>query len=239
MKDLPLVVRPHGGPHGIRDTWSYQPDVQLLASRGYAVLQVNFRGSGGRGEAFTRLGYRQWSGAMQDDIADATRQLIGAGVVDGKRVCISGASFGAYSAMISSIRYPDLYRCAVGYAGVYRLERLFRSGDTGKSSSSRRYFDLVIGRQPGDLERESPASRAAELRQPVLLVHGAADWRTPPEHADALRKALAASGNPPEWLMVPREGHGFARKPNRVAYYDALLAFLDRNIGTVPAPAAP
>jgi dipeptidyl aminopeptidase/acylaminoacyl peptidase len=239
MKDLPLVVMPHGGPHGVRDAWDFRPEVQLLASRGYAVLQVNFRGSGGRGQAFTRLGYRQWSGAMQDDIADATRQLVGAGVVDPKRVCIAGASFGAYSAMISSIRYPDLYRCAVGYAGVYRLERLFRSGDTGDSDRSRRYFDLVIGRDPAELDRDSPASRAAELRQPVLLVHGQADWRTPPEHAEALRKALAKSGNPPEWLMVPREGHGFVRKPNRVAYYRALLAFLDRHIGPAPAPQAP
>lgn len=239
MKNLPLVVMPHGGPHGVRDAWSYDPEVQLLASRGYAVLQVNFRGSSGRGETFTRLGHGQWSGAMQDDIADATRQLVGAGVADAKRICISGASFGAYSAMISSIRYPELYRCAVGYAGVYRLDRLFRSGDTSQSASNRRYFEMVIGRDADTLRRESPASRAAELRQPVLLVHGQADWRTPPEQAEALRKALAESGNPPEWLMVPREGHGFARKPSRVAYYKAMLAFLDRHIGTAPAPAAP
>ena len=239
MRNLPLVVNPHGGPHGIRDVWGFQPEAQLLASRGYAVMQVNFRGSGGRGEAFTRLGYRQWSGAMQDDIADATRQLVGAGVIDPKRICIAGASFGAYSAMISSIRYPDLYRCAVGYAGVYRLERLFSSGDTGKKADTRRYFDLVIGRDEASLERESPASRAAELRQPVLLVHGEADWRTPPEHAHALRKALVAAGNPPEWLMVPREGHGFVRRPNRIAYYEKMIAFLDRHIGPASAAGPP
>jgi dipeptidyl aminopeptidase/acylaminoacyl peptidase len=176
---------------------------------------------------------------MQDDIADATRQLIAAGVADPKRVCIAGASFGAYSAMISSIRYPDLYHCAVGYAGVYQLERVFKSGDTALSARSRRYFDMVIGRDPADLERESPTSRAAELRQPVLLVHGRSDWRTPPEQAEALRRALAKSGNPPEWLMVAREGHGFARRPNRVAYYEAMLAFLDRHIGPATAAEAP
>ena len=122
---------------------------------------------------------------------------------------------------------------------MYSLERLFSSGDTGKKADTRRYFDLVIGRDEASLERESPASRAAELRQPVLLVHGEADWRTPPEHAHTLRKALVAAGNPPEWLMVAREGHGFVRRPNRIAYYEKMIAFLDRHIGPASAAGPP
>src|SRR5690606_4347243 len=118
----PLVVLPHGGPHGPYDTWGYASDVQFLASRGYAVLQVNYRGSGGRGRAFMERGYGEWGGKMQDDIADGVRWAIDEGLVDADRICTYGASYGGYAAMMQPIRYPELYKCAIGYVGVYDLE---------------------------------------------------------------------------------------------------------------------
>lgn len=121
-KQLPLVVNPHGGPHYVRDSWGFDPQNQMLANQGIAVLQVNFRGSGGYGEAFQQAGYRKWGSEIQYDIIDATRHLIDQGIVDKQRICIVGGSFGGYSALQSSVMEPDLFKCAIGFAGVYDLE---------------------------------------------------------------------------------------------------------------------
>lgn len=231
-KNLPMVVIPHGGPHGVRDHWAYYPDVQVLATRGYAVLQVDFRGSGGYGEAFQRQGYRQWGLAIQDDIVDATRWAMDNGVADSDRICILGGSFGAYSALMSAIRAPDLFRCAVGYAGVYDLELMYSRGDIRQTEHGRRYLDLVLGRDEAALAAQSPAAQIDRLKAQVLLVHGGADRRAPLAHAKKLKDALETHGKPYEWLVVPDEAHGFYRAENREKYYVRVLDFLSRHIGT-------
>jgi dipeptidyl aminopeptidase/acylaminoacyl peptidase len=235
-KDLPMVVNPHGGPHGIRDYWRFNEEAQLLASRGYAVLQVNFRGSGGYGRSFERAGYREWGGLMQDDIADAVRWAIGEGYADADRICIYGASYGGYAALMNTVRYPDLYRCTIGYVGVYDLALMYNDGDIPQSMFGRNYLARVLGNER--LAENSPVSHADRIKAPVLLIHGGEDVRVPQAHADRMRRALKDAGNDPEWLVERREGHGFYNMENRVRLYTQLLAFLDRHIGPAAARAA-
>ncbi len=227
----PMVVMPHGGPLGVTDYWYFDKEVQWLSANGYAVLQVNFRGSGGYGDAFMRKGHRTWGTDIQNDIIDATHFVTGTQTVDNNRVCIIGGSFGAYSALMSSILSPQTYRCAVGYAGVYDLSLMFKQGDITESLSGLRYLELVLGKDKEVLAAQSPVSRAGEIKSPVLLVHGTDDYRTPLPQAMRLEKALKEAGNPPEMLIVSNEGHGFVREKNRTQYLLALKSFLDKHIG--------
>lgn len=227
----PMVVMPHGGPLGVVDSWYFDKDVQWLAANGYAVLQVNFRGSGGYGQAFVRKGYRTWGTEIQHDIIDATHFVTGTQTVDKNKVCIIGGSFGAYSALMSSLLSPQTFRCAVGYAGVYDLSLMYKKGDVPESLSGLRYLDLVLGKDKAALAAQSPVSRAGEIKAPVLLVHGTDDFRTPLPQAMRLEKALKEAGNPPEMLIVSNEGHGFVREKNRTQYLLALKSFLDKHIG--------
>ena len=234
-KNLPLVVIPHGGPIGIRDWWGWDADAQYLASRGYAVLQVNFRGSGGYGEAFRKAGYREWGGKMIDDLTDSTRTLIADGTVDGGRVCIYGGSYGGYAALMSAIREPDLYRCAVGYAGVYDLPLLFRESDVTLQRIGRRFWQDSMGDDPALLQAQSPVSRLDTLRAAVMIVHGEEDLRAPYSQAKALRAALERRKLPYEWLVKANEGHGFYDEANRTELFEKVGAFIDRHIGTAAA----
>jgi dipeptidyl aminopeptidase/acylaminoacyl peptidase len=228
---VPLVVMPHGGPHGEHDTWYFDVDSQFLASRGYAVLQVNYRGSGGRGVDFMESGYRQWGGKVQDDIVDGLKWTIAQGEVDGSRVCAYGASFGAYSALMLPVREPSMFKCAVGYAGVYDL-KLLRSSDEYKGNkAAQSLIARYIGTDQQELDRFSPAMQATSIKVPVLLVHGGKDKRAPVQHAEEMREALTRAGNAPEWLLAPNEGHGFYDTANRTAFYEKLEAFLAKNIG--------
>lgn len=236
-EDLPMVVVPHGGPHGVRDYWLFDQESQLLASRGYAVLRLNFRGSGGYGMDHEIAGYRQWGGAMQDDIADAVRWTVEQGLVDGDRVCIYGGSYGGYAAMVNAARYPDLYRCAVGFAGVYDLPLMYQDGDVRQSMFGRAYLDRVLGR--GNLSAASPVNLAAQIKVPVLLAHGGQDVRVPPAHAERMRKALRDAGNDPEWLFERTEGHGFYGAESQLKFYTQLVTFLDRHIGAGAGESAP
>ncbi|KFN44821.1 alpha/beta hydrolase family protein [Arenimonas oryziterrae] len=224
----PMVVLPHGGPYDIKDDWSYDADAQFLANRGYAVLQVNFRGSGGRGVNFVESGYRQWGKLIQDDIADGAKWAIAQNIADGKRVCIYGASFGGYSALMNPIRYPDLYRCAIGYVGVYDLSTEWKAGDTNDTVQGRRFLERVIGHDPAELDAQSPAKHADALTLPVMLIHGKDDWRVPMEQFDALSTALKGHGIGFESIVKNGEGHGYYKLENRVEVYDRIDAFLQR-----------
>jgi dienelactone hydrolase len=226
----PLVVIPHGGPHGIYDDWYFDVDAQFLASRGYAVLQVNFRGSGGRGLAFEQAGYRQWGGKIQDDLIDGVKWAIAQGEVDGKRVCVYGASFGGYSALMLAAREPAMFRCAVGYAGVYDLNLLLTSDDAITERRTLNIFKRYVGDDKAELDRFSPVKLASRITAPVLLVHGGKDKRAPVEHAEAMRAALTKAGHPPEWLLAPDERHGFYDTKNRTEFYQRLEAFLAKNL---------
>lgn len=228
--NLPTVVMPHGGPH-VRDYWGFDRDVQLLASQGYAVVQVNFRGSTGYGKAFEQAGWAEWGGKIQDDITLATRYAIQSGVADKDRVCLYGASFGGYSALQSAIREPELYQCAIGYVGVYDLPMLYKEGDIKTQKWGDAYLDKTLGTDMVLLKAQSPALNVDKLKAPVLIIHGEEDERAPIEHAEALRDALDKKGHSYQWLVKDKEGHGFYNQDNVVELYQTVLSFLNTHIG--------
>ena len=235
----PLVVLPHGGPHGIRDRWNYDWEVQLLANRGYAVLQLNFRGSGGFGWDFESSGYREWGAKMQDDLTDATHWAIENKVTEPGRICIFGASYGGYAALMGAVREPELYRCAVGYAGVYDLELMFSSGDAPRSRLGRAYLNSALGDDVAQLRSRSPAFNAEKIRIPVLLIHGKEDGRADFKQAKKMKAALEASHKEFEWMALSREGHGVYDEETRREVYERILKFLDRHLQAgAPAPVA-
>ncbi len=227
----PMVVLPHGGPHGPYDSWGYDADAQFLASRGYAVLQVNFRGSGGRGKDFEESGYREWGGKMMDDIADGVRWAIASKLADPDRICTFGASFGGYAALMQPIRYPELYKCAIGYVGVYDLEVMYKAGDIKSSKSGRRYLERVLGKDEATLAANSPSRNVDKIKVPVMLAQGSIDQRVPMAQFDALVDAFRKQGTPVETMVASGEGHGFYKPENRAELYKRIEAFLDKNIG--------
>ncbi|MFB9068711.1 alpha/beta hydrolase family protein [Pseudofulvimonas gallinarii] len=236
-RNLPLVVLPHGGPHGIRDYWMFDPESQLIASRGYAVLRLNFRGSGGYGRQFEVAGYRQWGGAMQDDVADAVRWAVAEGLADRGRVCIYGGSYGGYTALMNPARNPDMYKCAVGYVGVYDLPLMFQDGNVRRTQFGREYLGMVLS--GSDLQDFSPVNHASRISIPVFLIHGAQDSQVPITHSERMRAALRKAGNDPQWLVERAEGHGFYTERARLGLYTQLLDFLDRHIGTRATASSP
>ncbi|MCG8464102.1 MAG: prolyl oligopeptidase family serine peptidase, partial [Xanthomonadales bacterium] len=230
-KPYPLVVLPHGGPFGIRDYRDFNGEVQLLAHNGYAVLQVNFRGSGGYGTAFEKAGHRQWGQAMQDDLTDATQWLVEQGYADKNRMCIFGASYGGYAALMGVIREPDLYRCAIGYAGVYDLNMMYEEGGLRYYSDGVTYLERTLGEDSPELKAYSPVHQVDKIKVPLFIAHGGEDRVVPDEHAKALRDALKDANKEFEWLHYRREVHGFANQEHLQAFYSKVLAFLDEHIG--------
>lgn len=232
-KGLPMVVMPHGGPFGVADTWDFDQDAQLLAEAGYAVLRVNYRGSGNYGRTFMHAGARQWGGRMQDDVTDATRWAVEQGVADPKRICLYGASYGAYATMMGLAREPALYRCGVGYVGVYDLPMMYRD-DARQATYVKNWFTEWLGTKDS-LAAISPTEHAGKITQPVFLAAGGKDVRAPMDHSKRMEKALKAAGNVPETLYFDTEGHGFHTEEHRRAYYVKLLDFLARSLGGAKA----
>lgn len=225
-KNLPLVVNPHGGPHYVRDYWQFDAQNQLIASKGVAVLQVNYRGSGGYGLAFQQAGYGQWGARVQQDIIEATQHVIADGTVDKDRICIVGASFGGYSALQAATMAPELFKCAVGFAGVYDLELMFSEGDIKGLGSGLAYLRQVLPKEPAQLHAMSPVYNVDKLKAAILLVHGGEDERAPIEQYQALTKALDAKSYPYKSLVLDNEGHGFYNDEHCAQYYSELLSFL-------------
>ncbi|MEE2002672.1 S9 family peptidase [Alkalimonas sp. MEB108] len=240
-KDLPLIMLPHGGPHGPRDMLSFNPrspavvDAKVFASHGYAVLQPNFRGSGGFGRSFEQAGHRNWGTTMIDDMTDGVLHLVEQGIVNKGRVCAYGASYGGYAALMSAVREPDLYQCTVGFVGLYDLNTMFEVGDIPQRQSGINYLELVLGRDKAQLDAQSPQMHLDKLKAPVFLIHGAEDRRTPLSHATGLRAELDKRNHPYEWLVKEREGHGFYNPENEVERWQRMLAFFERYIGTSAA----
>jgi dipeptidyl aminopeptidase/acylaminoacyl peptidase len=231
-KGLPLILDVHGGPYGYRDEWGFDPEVQLFASRGYAVLQVNYRGSGGYGLQFESLGYHNWGTTMQDDLADAVRWAVKQGYADPKRVCIYGASYGGYAALQNPIRYPGLYQCAVGYVGLYDMTLQKEHEDVRHTASGKRIYQELFGDDAVALKAISPVYNADKLDVPVFIIYGGADKKVVPENAKEMLAALDKAGKkyePP--LYEPDEGHGFVTLPHQVELYTRMLAFFDKYIG--------
>ena len=230
-KNLPLVVYPHGGPHGIRDYWDYDWAVQIMANSGYAVLQMNYRGSGGYGEEFGDAGHGKWGTLMQDDLTDATLAMIESGVADKSRICIYGASYGGYAALMGAAREPDLYKCAIGSMGVYDLPMMFKKGDITSRQSGLAYLRDVLGNDLEDQKRRSPVYNVDKIKANVFLIHGAKDERAPIEQAEALKDAFDDIGKRYKWLELDDEAHGYYDENNRLLVYTKILEFLKENIG--------
>jgi dienelactone hydrolase len=223
---LPLVVMPHGGPFRTTDDWSYDPDVQYLASLGYAVLQVNFRGSSQRGEAFAKAAWRGWGTTIQDDITDGVKAVVAQNLADKDRICIYGGSFGGYSAMMNPIRNPGMYKCAIGYAGVYDLGVWVEDHDNSKRG--RAWLDYELGTSPASLDAQSPARHADQVGVPVLLIHGRSDEIAGFKHFEKMKAALEKAGTPVDSLVKGEEGHGFYSESNQAEAYERIAAFLKK-----------
>ena len=201
------------------------------------MLQVNYRGSGGYGTRFERIGYREWAGAMQDDLTDATRWAIETGITEAGRVCIHGWSYGGYAALMSVVREPDLYACSVPAAGVYDLDIQYKKADFARATRwGTKYIDGVIGPTAEDRHRASPITYLDRLKTPLFIVHGEEDARVPVDHARELRKRLKAAGIEARYMEKENEGHGFFKEENRADFFNALLAFLDEHIGEAAQP---
>ncbi|GLQ96542.1 prolyl oligopeptidase [Dyella mobilis] len=231
MNNLPMVLLPHGGPIDVDDNWFFDTDSQFLASRGYLVLQINYRGSSGRGPGFEGDGYGKWGTRIQQDLIDGVKWAEAQHYADAKRVCVFGGSFGGYSAMMTVIRAPGLFKCAIGEAGIYDLAMMYDKGDIKDTKFGKNYLEQAIGKDPAELAANSPDKLADKIDVPVLLIHGEADERAPFAQAKAMRAALEAAHKPYEWLTKPNEGHGFYKEENVVDMYNHVQAFLEKNIG--------
>ncbi len=226
----PLIVNPHGGPIGPRDNWGFKGETQLLVEAGFAVLQINFRGSGGFGKNLLNAGLKTWGSDIQHDIIDATKYAIEEGMVDGNRICIYGGSFGGYSALMAPLIEPELFKCAAGFVGVYDLPYLYESGDIPLRKSGIGFLERAIGRDQAQLRAFSPVYRASELNLPIMIIHGEEDPRAPVEHAYAMMNALDAANKPYRKLMFKKEGHGLYDPAARNDMYKQLVAFFSEHL---------
>jgi dipeptidyl aminopeptidase/acylaminoacyl peptidase len=231
-KNLPLVVNPHGGPWS-RDTWGYDPEVQFLANRGYAVLQVNFRGSTGYGRKFVEMSFKQWGKAMQDDITDGVAHLIRQGIVDRKRVAIYGASYGGYATLAGLAFTPEVYACGIDYVGVSNLFTFLNTIPPYWKLGLDMWHEMV-GHPERDralLEAASPVFHADKIRAPLLIAQGAKDPRVNVDESDQMVAALKKRGVAVEYILKDNEGHGFHNEENRFEFYEAMERFLARHLG--------
>jgi dipeptidyl aminopeptidase/acylaminoacyl peptidase len=231
-KNLPVVILPHGGPES-RDVAGFDWLLQFLATRGYAVLQPQFRGSLGYGEKFRLAGYRQWGGLMQDDVSDGVRHLIANGTADPSRICIVGASYGGYAALAGAAFTPELYACAASIAGVSDLPSMIGSvmKNSGSESDAVYYWVDHIG-PPTDPNTvaKSPSRSAATVRAPVLLLHGAEDTVVPIQQSQTMERALREAGKPVTFVTLPGEDHGLSRSATRTRVLQELEGFLAKHL---------
>ena len=224
---LPLIVLPHGGPF-VRDEWGYDVWAQFLANRGYAVLQPNFRGSTGYGKSFVEKGEGQVGRAMQDDLDDGVKWLVEQGKVDPKRVCIMGASYGGYAAMWAAARNPDIYRCAISFAGISDLEAMLKY-DRRLFAAPRYHRDWrekVQGDKSFDLSTVSPLSAVDRIGIPLLIAHGSKDDNVPMSQSKKLHQALTAANKPHSYVVYEGEGHGFEDPANAIDFLNRVDSFL-------------
>ncbi|MRV73454.1 alpha/beta fold hydrolase [Duganella sp. FT92W] len=257
-KNLPMVVLVHGGPYSRGTAWGWKPESQFLASRGYAVLEPEFRGSTGFGYQHFHAGWKQWGLKMQDDIADGVKWAIAQGIADPKRICIAGASYGGYAAMMGLVNDPGLFQCGINWVGVTDINLLFTGHWRFTSDLPpmwKKYgMPELIGDPVKDAEQfkaTSPLQQAARITQPLLLAYGGADMRVPIIHGTRFRDALKATNKQVEWIEYEEEGHGWALPKNRIDFWTRVERFLDKQIGagaaastasaatTKPTPSAP
>jgi dipeptidyl aminopeptidase/acylaminoacyl peptidase len=235
-RNLALVVLPHGGPWVSGDSWHFNPEVQFLASRGYAVLQPNFRGTTRYGWKHFSSSFRQWGLTMQDDIADGVLWAIKEGIADKSRVCIYGASYGGYAALMGLAKTPELYKCGIDYVGVTDISLNFDVTWSDYANSDYIKYDAktLLGDPEKDREHwkaVSPVEQAAKIQVPVFMAYGASDRRVPLIHGEEMKAALEKNKQKFTWMVMPGEGHGFRNPENQVKFYQAMEQFLKENIG--------
>jgi len=234
LKDLPLVVMPHGGPAS-RDYLEFNWRAQALASRGYAVFQPQFRGSDGFGEAHLQAGYGEWGRKMQTDLSDGVKHLVEEGMVDAERVCIVGASYGGYAALQGMVTEPGVYRCAVSIAGVSDLPAMLeaearqRGSGTTSQNPVIRYWARFMGadsRRDSILQELSPARNVGSIQGPILLIHGRDDTVVPLNQSQIMDRALRSAGKETQLIILEGEDHWASYAPTRLAMLEATVAFL-------------
>jgi dipeptidyl aminopeptidase/acylaminoacyl peptidase len=231
-KKLPLIVHPHGGPFGVRDRWGFDPDAQFLASRGYAVLQPNFRGSGGYGREFINKGRHQWGRQMQDDLTDGVKWAVEEGIADPGRVGIYGASYGGYAALIGVMLTPELYACAVNYVGAADLEITFkqRGEDAWRSGDEFSYQREWVGPTKAYRDETSPLNFVERIKVPTLHVYGGEDPRVVLNHWSRLEPLMKKHGKEYQAIVEGRQGHGFRDESAAVSFQAALETFLGKHL---------
>jgi len=230
-KDLPAVVNPHGGPWA-RDGWYFNPEVQFLANRGYAVLQVNFRGSTGYGRKFWESSFKQWGLKMQDDVTDGTKWLIDQGIADPKRIAIYGASYGGYTTLEGIVKEPDLYTAAVDYVGVSNLFTFLKTIPPYWKPMLDMMYDMVGNPKTDSLQfvTTSPALNADKIKTPLFIAQGANDPRVKKAESDQMVEALKKRGITVQYMVKDNEGHGFHNEENRFDFYRAMEKFLGEQL---------
>ncbi|WP_342117956.1 S9 family peptidase [Pseudoduganella sp. OTU4001] len=237
-KKLPMVVMVHGGPYVRGSEWGWEPEAQFLASRGYAVLAPEFRGSTGFGSKHFRAGWKQWGLKMQDDIADAVKWAVDKGYADPQRVCIMGASYGGYATLMGLVNDPQLFQCGVNYLGVTDIGLLYRGHwwySSDLSEEAKRYsMPDMVGDPVKDAEQfkaTSPIEQAHRITRPLLLAYGGVDQRVPLVHGTRFRDAVRSTNKDVEWVVYPDEGHGWHDPKNRIDFWTRVEKFLDKHIG--------
>lgn len=232
----PMVVLVHGGPWVRGGSWQWDRDSQFLASRGYVVLEPEFRGSTGFGMKHFKAGWKQWGLAMQNDVADGTRWAIEKGIADPKRICIAGASYGGYATLMGLINDPDLYRCGFEWVGVTDIDLMYSVTWSDSSDEYKTYgMPVLIGDQQKDaaqLKATSPLEQAARIKQPLLMAYGAQDRRVPLIHSNKFRNEVQKTNKDVEWVVYPDEGHGWRELKTNVDWWTRVDKFLARNIGS-------
>ncbi|MEP7106841.1 MAG: S9 family peptidase [Ferruginibacter sp.] len=227
--NLPVIINPHGGPWA-RDEWGYNPEVQFLANRGYAVLQMNYRGSTGYGKKFWESSFKQWGKKMQEDLSDGVSYLIKNGIADPKRVAIYGGSYGGYATLAGVAFTPELYACAVDYVGVSNLFTFMKTIPPYWKPYLDMFYQMVGDPKKDSLlmAEASPVLHADKIRAPLFVAQGANDPRVNKDESDQMVKALQARGVQVEYMVKNDEGHGFHNQDNRFDFYDAMEKFLDK-----------
>lgn len=228
----PLVVNPHGGPWS-RDTWKFNPQVQFLANRGYAVFQMNFRGSTGYGKKFVEASYKQWGKKMLDDVTDGVNWLIDKELVNKKKICIYGGSYGGYKTLAALAFTPDIYACGVDYVGVSNILTFMKTIPPYWTTELEKIYEMI-----GDPEKDkeqliatSPALQANKIKAPLLIAQGAKDPRVKKSESDQMVEALRKRGIEVPYLVKENEGHGFRNEENRFEFYETMEKFLAKHIG--------
>ena len=238
-RKLPMVLNVHGGPWG-RDVWGFDAEAQWLANRGYAVLQVNFRGSTGYGKKFLNAGDREWGGKMHEDLVDAKRWAVAQGYAAPDKVCIYGGSYGGYATLVGLTFTPDEFSCGVDIVGPSSIVTLIKSIPP-YWVPLKSVFDKRVGKVETEAEflnSRSPLHRADQIRVPLLIAQGANDPRVKQAESDQVVAAMRKNNKPVEYLVFPDEGHGFARPENRLIFYAAAEQFLAKYLGGRAEPPA-